>query len=48
MQGWIRTMILMAIARVLILERDSPYLGFCCCRQMESQAKALFSAIPLW
>ena len=28
MQEWIHTMILMAIARVLSPERDSPYLGF--------------------
>ena len=48
MQEWIRTMILMAIARVLSPERDSPYLGFCCRRRMEFQTKTLFSAIPSW
>ena len=48
MQEWIRTMVLMAIARVLSLERDSPYLGFCCRRQMEFQMRTLFSAIPSW
>ena len=30
MQEWIRTMYLMARARVLSPERDSPYLGFVC------------------
>ena len=45
-KGWIRTMVLMAIARVLSPERDSPYLWFCCCRRMEFQTKTLFSAIP--
>ena len=45
MQEWIRTMVLMAIARVLSPKRDSPYLGFCCHRRMEFQTKTLFSAI---
>ena len=48
MQEWIRTMVLMAIARVLSPVRDSPYLGFCCRRQMEFQTKTLFSAITSW
>ena len=48
MQEWIHTMILMAIARVLSPERDSPYLEFCCRRRMEIQTKTLFSAIPSW
>ena len=48
MQEWIRTMVLMAIARILSPKRDSPYLGFCCRRRMELQTKTLFSAIPSW
>ena len=28
MQEWIHTMVLMAIARILSPEQDSPYLGF--------------------
>ena len=48
MQEWICTMILMAIARVLSPERDSPYFGFCCRRRMEFQMKTLFSVIPSW
>lgn len=48
MQEWIRTMVLMAIARILSPKRDSPYLVFCCRRRMEFQTKTLFSAIPSW
>ena len=48
MQGWIHTMVLVAIARILSQEQDSPYLGFCCRHQMEFQMKTLFSAIPSW
>ena len=45
---WIRTIVLMVIARVLSPERDSPYLGFCCHRRMEFQTKTLFCAISSW
>ena len=48
MQEWIRTMVLMAIARVLSLKQDSPYLKFCCRRRMEFQTRTLSSAIPSW
>ena len=48
MQEWIRTMILMAIARIFSPEQDSPYLGFCCRRRMEFQTKTLFFDIPSW
>ena len=48
MQEWIRIMVIMAMARVLSLEWDSPYLGFCCHRWMEFQMKTLFSAILSW
>ena len=33
-------------AQILSLEQDSPYLGFCCRRQMEFLTKTLFSTIP--
>ena len=45
MLEWIGTMVLMAIARILSLEQDSPYLRFCCLRRMEFLTKMLFSAI---
>ena len=48
MQEWVCTRVLMAIARILSPEQDSPYLGFCCHRRMEFLTKTLFSAIPSW
>ena len=48
MQERIRTMVHMAIARVLSPEQDSLYLGICCRHRMEFLTKTLFSAIPSW
>ena len=48
MQERIRTMVHMAIARVLSLEQDSLYLGICCRHRMEFQTRTPFSAIPSW
>ena len=48
MQWWIRATYLMARARVLSPEPDSPFLWFDCRRQMESWAMTLSSATLSW
>ena len=48
MRWWIRTTYLMARARVLSPEQDSPFLWFDCHRRMESQTMTLSFATLSW
>jgi len=48
MQEWIRTMCLMARARFLSLERDSPYLWFDCHRWVEPLTMKLSFTTLSW